>query len=104
MKPWFSCSGRGYESPHWGTLRSSGLVASSTTTEPSKLVDLSCTFALSWFGAHNRLALYGPHFSLKRQGRFRVKWGPVDCSLEATTCISKPGQGERLAYKTLVFV
>ena len=33
------CSGRGYESPHWGTLCSSGLVASSTTTEPSKLGD-----------------------------------------------------------------
>ena len=39
IQPWFFCSGRGYESSHQGTLCSSGLVASSTTAEPSKLVD-----------------------------------------------------------------
>ena len=46
-----------------------------------------------------------PHFSLKRQRRFQGKWGPVaDGGLVATTCISEPGQGERTAYETLVFV
>ena len=79
MKPWFLCSGRGYESPHWGTLCSSGLVALSTTTEPSKLVNLSRTV-------------------FKPNGLP----GVADGGLVATTCISEPGQGERSAYETLV--
>ena len=36
IRPWFLCSGRGYESSHWGILCSSGLVTSSTTTEQAR--------------------------------------------------------------------
>ena len=46
-----------------------------------------------------------PHFPGNRRRRFPGKWGRVDSGgLVAASCSHRPGQGERTAFKTLVFV